>query len=169
MIVALGYVGAYVVLVGVASFIESLVGRGLGAFQLNVLIRTGRLGRSPWSTRPDPWLRCSHRSTRAGWTWHRADHRRGIALLMRRARLPLYRNGGHFLEPLYSDRNAARHRRPRRAGHGVEDRGLGMHLGRGCCSLTLLPDTPRALGVVELDYWTAMQLRPQEDVQANHR
>lgn len=43
MIVSLGYVGAYVVIVGVASFIESPVGRGLGALQLNVLIRTGSL------------------------------------------------------------------------------------------------------------------------------
>jgi hypothetical protein len=43
MTVSLGYVGAYVVLVGVASFIESPVGRGFGAFQLNVLIRTGSL------------------------------------------------------------------------------------------------------------------------------
>lgn len=33
----------YVVLVGVASFVESPVGRGLGAFQLNALIRTGSL------------------------------------------------------------------------------------------------------------------------------
>jgi hypothetical protein len=41
MIISLGYMGAYVVLVGVASFIESPVGRGFGAFQLNVLIRTG--------------------------------------------------------------------------------------------------------------------------------
>jgi drug/metabolite transporter (DMT)-like permease len=40
---SLGYVGVYVVLVGVASFIESPVGRGFGAFQLNALIRTGSL------------------------------------------------------------------------------------------------------------------------------
>jgi hypothetical protein len=43
MAVSLGYIGAYVVLVGVASFIESPVGRGLGPFQLNALIRTGSL------------------------------------------------------------------------------------------------------------------------------
>jgi drug/metabolite transporter (DMT)-like permease len=43
MTISLGYVGVYVVLVGVASFIESPVGRGFGAFQLNVLIRTGSL------------------------------------------------------------------------------------------------------------------------------
>jgi drug/metabolite transporter (DMT)-like permease len=40
---SLGYVAVYVVLVGVASFIESPVGRGLGAFQLNALIRAGSL------------------------------------------------------------------------------------------------------------------------------
>jgi len=40
---SLGYVAVYVVLVGVASFVESPVGRGLGAFQLNALIRTGSL------------------------------------------------------------------------------------------------------------------------------
>jgi hypothetical protein len=38
-----GYVAVYAVLVGVASFIESPVGHGLGAFQLNALIRTGSL------------------------------------------------------------------------------------------------------------------------------
>jgi drug/metabolite transporter (DMT)-like permease len=43
MSLSLGYVAVYVVLVGVASFIERPVGRGLGAFQLNVLIRTGSL------------------------------------------------------------------------------------------------------------------------------
>ena len=43
MTVSLGYIGAYVVLVGVASFIESPVGRGFGPFQLNALIRTGSL------------------------------------------------------------------------------------------------------------------------------
>lgn len=43
MTVSLGHIGAYVVLVGVASFIESPVGRGLGPFQLNALIRTGSL------------------------------------------------------------------------------------------------------------------------------
>jgi drug/metabolite transporter (DMT)-like permease len=40
---SLGYVAVYVVLVGVASFVESPVGRGVGAFQLNALIRTGGL------------------------------------------------------------------------------------------------------------------------------
>jgi uncharacterized membrane protein len=40
---SLGYVLVYVVLVGVASFVESPVGRGFGAFQLNALIRTGSL------------------------------------------------------------------------------------------------------------------------------
>lgn len=43
MALSLGYVAMYVVLVGVASFIESPAGRGFGAFQLNVLIRTGSL------------------------------------------------------------------------------------------------------------------------------
>lgn len=43
MMLSLGYVAVYVVLVGVASFIESPVGRGLGAFQLNALIRFGSL------------------------------------------------------------------------------------------------------------------------------
>src|SRR5579872_1910655 len=43
MTVSLGYIGAYVVLVGVASFIESPVGRGFGPLQLNALIRTGSL------------------------------------------------------------------------------------------------------------------------------
>jgi drug/metabolite transporter (DMT)-like permease len=43
MIVSLGYVAVYVVLVGVASFIERPVGRGFGAFQLNALIRLGSL------------------------------------------------------------------------------------------------------------------------------
>lgn len=43
MIVSFGYVAIYVVLVGVASFIERPVGRGFGAFQLNVLIRVGSL------------------------------------------------------------------------------------------------------------------------------
>ncbi|MBA3844293.1 MAG: DMT family transporter [Actinobacteria bacterium] len=41
--VSLGYVAVYVVLVGVASFIESPVGRGFGALQLNALIRAGSL------------------------------------------------------------------------------------------------------------------------------
>lgn len=40
---SLGYVAVFVVLVGIASFIESPVGRGFGAFQLNLLIRTGSL------------------------------------------------------------------------------------------------------------------------------
>ncbi|MGA7913428.1 MAG: EamA family transporter [Candidatus Dormiibacterota bacterium] len=40
---SLGYIGAYVLVVGVASFIESPVGRGFGPFQLNALIRTGSL------------------------------------------------------------------------------------------------------------------------------
>jgi drug/metabolite transporter (DMT)-like permease len=40
---SLGYVLVYVVVVGVASFVESPVGRGFGAFQLNALIRTGSL------------------------------------------------------------------------------------------------------------------------------
>lgn len=43
MIVSLGYVAVYVVLVGIASFIERPVGRGFGAFQLNALIRLGSL------------------------------------------------------------------------------------------------------------------------------
>jgi transporter family protein len=42
-ILSLGYVGIYVVLVGVASFIEKPAGRGFGAFQLNALIRGGSL------------------------------------------------------------------------------------------------------------------------------
>ncbi|HEY8703255.1 MAG TPA: hypothetical protein VIL98_00775 [Gaiellaceae bacterium] len=40
---SLGYVAVYVVLIGIVSFIESPVGRGLGAFQLNALIRAGSL------------------------------------------------------------------------------------------------------------------------------
>src|SRR2546425_884563 len=43
MILSFGYVAVFVVLVGVASFIESPVGRGFGAFQLNALIRVGSL------------------------------------------------------------------------------------------------------------------------------
>ncbi len=43
MIRPLGFVAVYAVLVGVASFIEVPAGRGLGAFQLNLLIRTGSL------------------------------------------------------------------------------------------------------------------------------
>ena len=39
----LGYAAVYVVLIGIASFIESPVGRGLGVFQLNALIRAGSL------------------------------------------------------------------------------------------------------------------------------
>jgi hypothetical protein len=42
---SLGYVAVYVVLVGVASFIESPVGRGYDAFQLNALIRSGSSSR----------------------------------------------------------------------------------------------------------------------------
>ena len=38
-----GFIAVYVLLVGVASFIEVPVGRGLGAYQLNVLIRVGSL------------------------------------------------------------------------------------------------------------------------------
>jgi drug/metabolite transporter (DMT)-like permease len=41
VVIALAAVGAYVLLVGVASFIESPVGRGFDALQLNVLIRIG--------------------------------------------------------------------------------------------------------------------------------
>lgn len=43
MILSFGYIALFVVLVGVASFIESPVGRGFGAFQLNALIRVGSL------------------------------------------------------------------------------------------------------------------------------
>jgi len=43
LIASLGYVAVYVVLVGIASFIESPVGARLGALQLNVLIRIGSL------------------------------------------------------------------------------------------------------------------------------
>lgn len=43
IVLSLGYVAVYVVLVGVASFVESPVGRGFGAFQLNALIRAGSL------------------------------------------------------------------------------------------------------------------------------
>jgi drug/metabolite transporter (DMT)-like permease len=39
----LGYVVVFVLLVGIASFVESPVGRGFDAFQLNVLIRGGSL------------------------------------------------------------------------------------------------------------------------------
>ena len=40
---SLAYIALYALLVGVASFIEVPVGRGLGAFQLNTLIRLGSL------------------------------------------------------------------------------------------------------------------------------
>ena len=40
---SLGYVAIYVLLAGVASFIEKPAGRGFGAFQLNALIRAGSL------------------------------------------------------------------------------------------------------------------------------
>ena len=40
---SLGYVVVYVLLAGVASFIESPVGQGFGALQLNALIRAGSL------------------------------------------------------------------------------------------------------------------------------
>jgi len=43
VILSLGYVAIYVVLAGVASFIEMPAGRGFGAFQLNALIRAGSL------------------------------------------------------------------------------------------------------------------------------
>ncbi|MEP6753281.1 MAG: EamA family transporter [Candidatus Dormiibacterota bacterium] len=43
MTLSVGYIAAYALLVGVASFIEVPVGRGLGAFQLNVVIRAGSL------------------------------------------------------------------------------------------------------------------------------
>ena len=43
VIFSLGYVAVYVVLAGVASFIEKPVGHGFGAFQLNALIRVGSL------------------------------------------------------------------------------------------------------------------------------
>jgi len=41
VVIALAAIGAYVLLVGVASFIEVPVGRGLDALQLNALIRIG--------------------------------------------------------------------------------------------------------------------------------
>jgi drug/metabolite transporter (DMT)-like permease len=41
MVIALAAIGAYVLLVGVASFIESPLGRGFDALQLNALIRIG--------------------------------------------------------------------------------------------------------------------------------
>src|SRR3989442_15197073 len=43
MIVSRGYIAVSVVIVGVASFVESPVSQRLGAFQLNVLIRVGSL------------------------------------------------------------------------------------------------------------------------------
>src|SRR5262252_1638306 len=42
-ILSLAYVAVYVLLVGVASFIEKPAGRGFGAFQLNAIIRVGSL------------------------------------------------------------------------------------------------------------------------------
>jgi bacterial/archaeal transporter family protein len=42
-ILSLGYVAVYVVLAGVASFIEKPAGHGFSAFQLNALIRAGAL------------------------------------------------------------------------------------------------------------------------------
>src|SRR5262249_56087791 len=42
-ILSLAYGAVYVLLVGVASFIEKPAGRGFGAFQLNALIRVGSL------------------------------------------------------------------------------------------------------------------------------
>jgi Na+-driven multidrug efflux pump len=44
MMSALGSKAVYAALVGVASFIQVLVGRGFGAVQLNALIRIGSLG-----------------------------------------------------------------------------------------------------------------------------
>lgn len=111
MTVSLGYVGAYVVLVDVASFIESPVGRGLGAFQLTVLIRTGSLLAALEA------LVLTHGFAipegPPALARHRPDHWRGITLLLLRARLPLCRNGRHLLEPLHRDHSAARNRRPR--------------------------------------------------------
>lgn len=40
---SLGYVAVYVLLVGVASFIEKPAGRGFRVIQLNALIRVGSL------------------------------------------------------------------------------------------------------------------------------
>jgi drug/metabolite transporter (DMT)-like permease len=42
-LLSLGYVAIYVVLAGIASFIEKPAGHGFGAFQLNALIRAGAL------------------------------------------------------------------------------------------------------------------------------
>ncbi|MGI8825677.1 MAG: hypothetical protein ACR2JC_08535 [Chloroflexota bacterium] len=41
MVISLAAIGMYVLLVGVASFLESPGGRGFDALQLNVLTRTG--------------------------------------------------------------------------------------------------------------------------------
>jgi drug/metabolite transporter (DMT)-like permease len=43
VLTALGYIGLYVLLIGVASFLESPVGSGFSPFQLNALIRVGSL------------------------------------------------------------------------------------------------------------------------------
>lgn len=43
MLAALGYVGLYVLLIGVASFLESPIGSGFSPFQMNALIRVGSL------------------------------------------------------------------------------------------------------------------------------
>lgn len=43
VILSLGYVAVYVLLAGVASFVEQPAGRGFGPFQLNALIRVGSL------------------------------------------------------------------------------------------------------------------------------
>jgi drug/metabolite transporter (DMT)-like permease len=43
MILSLGYIWVYALVIGVASFIEAPVGRGLRSVQLNVLIRIGSL------------------------------------------------------------------------------------------------------------------------------
>jgi hypothetical protein len=41
VVISLAAIGMYVLLVGVASFLERPVGRGFDALQLNALIRTG--------------------------------------------------------------------------------------------------------------------------------
>ena len=46
MILSFGYVALYAVIVGIASFVERPLGRGIGAYQLNVLIRVGSLATS---------------------------------------------------------------------------------------------------------------------------
>jgi drug/metabolite transporter (DMT)-like permease len=43
VLTALGYVGLYVLLIGVASFLESPIGSGFSPFQMNALIRVGSL------------------------------------------------------------------------------------------------------------------------------